>query len=85
MRKLEQSKKLHAHSDLIKLLGGTKAVKQLMPFSVRTNEPIRDASISEWRKSGIPPTPLALIEAKRPEIYKRWQALQSENHTGASA
>ncbi|MNV15077.1 hypothetical protein D3C71_1057800 [compost metagenome] len=53
----------HPDSDIIDDLGGTAAVARLCK--------VKDPSVSEWRKTGIPDARRMFLEAIRPGAFKR--------------
>lgn len=50
-------------SDLIDMLGGTKAVAELCR--------VRPPSVSEWRRNGIPAARRMYLELLRPDVFQR--------------
>jgi len=58
----------HPHSDLIDALGGTSAVAEIFD--------IKSPSVSDWRKTGIPPARLMFLKAIRPELFAKSELQQ---------
>ncbi|WP_438859303.1 hypothetical protein [Achromobacter spanius] len=51
----------HPDSDIIDALGGTAAVARLCK--------VKDPSVSDWRKTGIPAARRMFLEMVRPEVF----------------
>jgi hypothetical protein len=54
-------------SDLIDMLGGTKAVAELCR--------VRPPSVSEWRRNGIPAARRMYLELLRPDVFSGSRAM----------
>ncbi len=53
----------HPDSEIIDALGGTAAVARLCK--------VKDPSVSDWRKTGIPPARRMFLETIRPDAFPR--------------
>ncbi|HCW18797.1 MAG TPA: hypothetical protein DHL02_12775 [Achromobacter sp.] len=58
----------HPDSDIIDALGGTAAVARLCK--------VKDPSVSDWRKTGIPAARRMYLETIRPDVFARPHAHQ---------
>ncbi|MNW17458.1 hypothetical protein D3C71_2166490 [compost metagenome] len=52
----------HPDSDIIDALGGTAAVARLCK--------VKDPSVSDWRRTGIPAARRMFLETVRPDAFK---------------
>lgn len=62
----------HPDSQIIDALGGTAAVARLCD--------VKQPSVSDWRKDGIPKARRMYLRAIRPDVFEAQHAQQGANH-----
>ena len=58
-------------SDIIDALGGTSSTAKLCR--------VKDPSVSEWRRTGIPTARLMFLRLARPDVFMRLESVDQSN------